>query len=188
MDPAAQYAMAYALSTSAGIRALLPLALLSIATHLGYVHPPSGLHWLGSTTVTAVLIAVAAIEILADKIPIVDHMLHFTQIATKPAAAAILVAGSTHPQHREVLITLMVLGALNALGVHVFTSGVRVGSTATTAGMANPIISTTEDVAATGTTALAFVAPFLAAAAALAMALVIAFVLRRVYRRHRAAR
>ena len=188
MDAATQYAMAYALSTSAGIRALLPLALVSIAAHFGYIHPPSGLQWLGSTPVTAVLIAIAAVEVLADKIPVVDHALHFAQIATKPAAAAILVAGTAHPQHREVLITLMVLGALNALGVHAFTSGVRVGSTATTAGIANPVISTTEDVAATGTAALAFVAPFLAAAAALAMAILIAIVVRRVYRRRKVAR
>jgi hypothetical protein len=188
MDAATQYAMAYALTTTTGIRALLPLALLSIAAHFGYVHPPGGLEWLGSTSVTAVLIAVAIAEMLADKIPLLDHALHFVQVATKPAAAAILVAGIAHPQNRDVLITLMVLGALNALGVHAVTSGIRIGSTATTGGLANPLISTTEDVAAGGTTVLALVAPFVAAAVSLIVAVTIALFVRRWYRRRNAAR
>jgi hypothetical protein len=186
MDAAAQYAMAYALTTSAGIRALLPLALVSIAAHFGYVHPPEGFAWLGSTPVTAVLIGVALAEMFADKIPLLDHALHFVQIAVKPAAAAILVAGTAHPQNHDVLVTLIVLGALNALGVHAFTSAVRVGSTMTTGGLANPVASTVEDTAAVGTTVLAFFAPFIAAALALALVVLLVRVVRGTFRRRAA--
>ena len=185
MDAASQYAFAYALTTSAGIRALLPLALVSVAVHFGYVHPPEPFAWLGSTVVTGVLIAFAIVEIFADKIPIVDHALHFVQIATKPAAAAILVGGTAHPQNHNVLVTLMVLGALNALGVHAFTATVRVGSTATTAGLGNPILSTVEDTGAIVTTLLAFVAPFLAALLALVLVLVLVRIVRGAYKRVR---
>lgn len=185
MDVAAQYAMAYALTTTAGIRALLPLAALSIAAHFGYVHAPPPFGWLGSTTVTVVLIAVAVVEIFADKIPIVDHALHVVQVAVKPAAAAILVAGTAHPQSRDVLIGLMILGALNALGVHAVTSTVRVGSTATTAGIANPFISTGEDVTAAAATVLSFFAPFVAAALALLAVVVVALIVRSIYKRRR---
>ena len=183
MDSAAQYALAYALTTSAGIRALLPLALVSVAAHLGYVHPPQPFGWLGSTSVSAVLIAFAAAELLADKIPLLDHVLHFTQIVTKPAAAAILVGGTAHPQNHDVLIGLMVLGALNALGVHAATSSVRVASTATTGGLANPVLSVFEDAATLTMTVLAFVAPFLAALLALVAVFVIVRVVRTGYRR-----
>lgn len=186
MDAAAQFAFAYALTTSAGLRALLPLAVVSVAAHMGYVHPPMGFTWLGSTTVTVILVAFAIVEFFADKIPFVDHALHFVQIATKPAAAAILVAGTAHPQSHQVLITLMVLGALNALGVHAFTSTLRLGSSATTAGIANPALSTAEDVGAIGTTVLAFVAPFLAALLALILVIVLIRVVRGAYVRFRA--
>ena len=188
MDSTAQYALAYALTTSAGIRALLPLALVSIAAHLGYVHPPQPFGWLGSTTVTAVLIVFAALELLADKIPLLDHALHFAQIVTKPAAAAILVGGTAHPQNHDVLIGLMILGALNALGVHAATSSVRVASTATTGGLANPVLSVFEDAAAFVMTALAFIAPFLAALLALVAVFILVRVVRGGYRRVTASR
>ncbi|MBV9103137.1 MAG: DUF4126 domain-containing protein [Candidatus Eremiobacteraeota bacterium] len=187
MDAGTQYALAYALTTTAGLRALLPLALLSIAAHFGYVHPPAPYQWLGSLPVTIALAAVALAELLADKIPIVDHGLHFVQVLTKPAAAAILVGGTVHPQSQNVLVALMIVGALNALGVHALSSGIRVGSTATTAGIANPFISTAEDGAALATGIIAFVAPVLAAALALILVLLVVTVLRRVYRRARSA-
>lgn len=174
MDSAAQYALAYALTTTTGIRALLPLALVSIAAHFGYIHAPLQFSWLGSTNVTLILIAMAAVEVLADKIPLLDHALHFVQIVTKPAAAAILVAGVAHPQSHDALIALMVVGALNALGVHAFTSSVRVASTATTAGIANPLLSIFEDAGAITLSVLAFVAPFIAAVLCL-IAVVILF-------------
>lgn len=183
MDPAAQYAMAYALTTSAGIRALLPLALFSIAAHFGYVHPPQPFTWLGSMPVTIVLVAVAVVELLADKVPLLDHALHVVQIAVKPAAAAVLVAGTAHPQNPDVLVGLMILGALNALGVHAISASMRVGSTATTAGMANPVLSTGEDAAAFSMTALAFFAPFAAAALALLAGVALFFLVRAFVRR-----
>lgn len=187
MDAAAQYALAYALTTSAGLRALLPLALVSIAAHFGYIHPPQPYDWLGSTNVTLVLVAVALAELFADKVPLLDHALHFVQALTKPAAAAILVAGTTHPQSHSVLVGLMVIGALNALGVHTFTSSLRVASTAATAGAANPFISAFEDVAAIGVTVLAFLTPFIAAALALVAVIIMFRVGRGTYRKLRVA-
>jgi hypothetical protein len=185
MDPAAQYALAYALTTSAGIRALLGLTLLSIATHLGLVHPAAPFTWLGSTTVTVILAGMALLEIFADKVPFLDHALHFVQLVTKPAAAAILVGGVTHPQSRDILIGLMAVGALNALGIHAVTSSARVASTATTGGIANPFISIFEDVIAAGVAVLAFVAPFIAGALSLLAAVVMFRLARVAYRRIR---
>jgi hypothetical protein len=189
MDSAAQYALAYALTTSAGIRALLPLALVSIAAHLALVHPPAPFAWLGSTEVTLILTGMALAEIFADKIPLLDHALHVAQVVTKPAAAAVLAGGVTHSQSDSVLVALMVLGALNALGIHAATSTIRVASTATTAGIANPFISLFEDLSAAVIVVLAFLVPFIAAALSL-LAAVLAFRLTRsAYRSvHRAVR
>jgi len=178
----AEYALAYALTTSAGLRALLPLAAVSIAAHNGWIHPSGDFAWLAHALVMWILIGVATLEMLADKIPLVDHGMHLVQVVSKPAAAAILVGGITHPQTHEQLIFLMVVGALNALGIHGAVVGARAASTAGTAGLANPVLSTVEDTGSIGGIILAFFAPVAAAVLALAFSVLLVLVGRRVYR------
>lgn len=173
MDAAAQYALAYALSTSAGLRGILTLAIVSIAVHLGVLHPPAAFAWLGSNPVTLALCAVALVEILGDKIPVVDHAFHAVQTILKPAAAAILVGGIVHTQNSPELYALMALGALNALGVHAASAATRGASTALTAGIANPAISLLEDGVAAVMIGLAFLAPLLAAGLAVLLTVLV---------------
>ncbi|HKU82141.1 MAG TPA: DUF4126 domain-containing protein [Candidatus Tumulicola sp.] len=186
MDAASQYALAYALTTSAGVRALLSLAAVAVATHFHLLHPPAGFAWLGSTAAMWSLGALAVLEILADKVPLLDHVLHVAQIALKPAAAAIVVGGSVHAQSHEALVTLMVLGALNALGVHAAVASVRGASTIATGGIANPVVSSAEDAGSIGALVVAFAAPFVAAAMALVFSVALAVFVRSAYRRVRA--
>jgi len=173
MDAAAQYALAYALTTSAGLRGLLTLAAVSIAVHFGVLHAPDAFAWLGSTTVTIVLVVVAAADFVGDKIPVVDHLLHAVNLIVKPAAAAILVGGAVHPHSTGELVTLMVLGALNALGIAGASAAIRGTSTAATAGVANPFVSLFEDAVAGVTIVLGFVAPLVAAALALVLSWIV---------------
>ena len=182
MDAAAQYAFAYALTTSAGVRALLPLAALSIAAHAGWVHVPEAFGWLAGAGVMWILIAVAALEMFADKIPLLDHALHFVQVAGKPAAAAILVGGSVHAQSHEQLVVLMILGALNALGIHGAIASARAASTATTGGIANPVLSTVEDTGSIVGIVIAFVMPLLAAILAVVFAVMLVWLARVAWR------
>lgn len=188
MDAVSQYALAYALTSSAGIRALLPLAALSIAAHSGWIHPPGNFAWLAGTHVMWILIGIAVLEVGADKIPLLDHAMHFVQIAAKPAAAVILVGGSVHAQSHDQLVFLMIVGALNALGIHGAVAATRATSTATTGGIGNPVLSTVEDTGSIVTIILAFVAPVAAAILALIFTIILIVVTRIIYRRVRAAR
>lgn len=183
MDPGAQYAFAYALTTTAGVRALLALASVAVAAHVGWLHPPAGFEWIGSTMAMWILIGFAVVEILADKIPFVDHVVHFAQIAGKPAAGAILVGGSVHAQSHEMLIGLMVVGALNALGIHVAVASLRGASTVTTGGIANPAVSLFEDAGAAVALVIAFLAPFIAAVLAIAFTIALVFLVRWLHAR-----
>jgi uncharacterized membrane protein len=185
MDPAAQYALAYALTTSAGLRGLLTLAAVSVAVHLGLFHPPQSFAWLGSDNVTVVLVLVAAVEVLGDKVPLIDHAFHAVQIALKPVAAAILVGGVVHTQHPLELYALMALGALNALGVHAVSATTRGASTALTAGVANPGLSLVEDIIAVALIVCAFLAPVFAAGAAILLTVLIVRGARAIWRRSR---
>ncbi len=178
MDAASQYALAYALTTTAGLRAVVALALVSIAAHFGVLHPSGAFAWLDSVAVMWILVAVGVLEILADKVPFLDHALHVVQVVVKPAAAAIIVGGTVHPQSHEALVFLMIVGALNALGIHAGIATVRAASTTTTAGLGNPIVSTVEDGAALGGGVLSFVVPFIVAGIALVCSIVLLLLVR----------
>ncbi|HMD02608.1 MAG TPA: DUF4126 domain-containing protein, partial [Candidatus Baltobacteraceae bacterium] len=172
-----QFATAYALSTSVGLRPFLTLALAALAIHFGFLHPALRFDFLGSDGAAIVLAILAVLEFGADKVPVLDHAMHVVHFATKPIAAAILV-GSLVPDGTTPDLTttgLMALGALNAVGVHGGVAALRGASTATTGGLANPIVSLFEDALAVGGVILAFVAPL--AGAALAASLTIAAIL-----------
>jgi hypothetical protein len=185
-DALSQYALAYALTTTAGVRGLLSLAAVAVAAHFGLLHPPDPFAWLASPTAMWILIAISGVEIVADKIPVVDHAMHFVQVATKPAAAAILVGGTLHAPSHEVLIGLMILGALNALGVHAAIASVRGASTLATGGLGNPVVSTVEDAGSLGSIGLAFAAPFVAAVLAVGFTVALVWLARSAFRKVRA--
>lgn len=186
MDAATQYALAYALSTSAGLRGILTLAVVSIAVQLGMLHPPAAFAWLGSSPVTLALVALALVEILGDKIPVLDHAFHVVQTILKPAAAAVLVGGIVHTQNTPELYGLMALGALNALGVHAASAAARGASTALTGGIANPVLSLLEDGVSTVMIAFAFLAPLLAAVLAVLLTMLVVRAARKILAQRKA--
>lgn len=185
MDAASQYALAYSLTTTAGLRGVLSLALVAVAAHLGVIHAPGQFGWLNAAPVMWILVAVAALEVASDKIPFVDHAMHVVQIVVKPAAAAIIVGGTVHPQSQNMLVFLMIVGALNALGVHAGVMSVRAASTATTGGLGNPLVSTAEDAVALGGGILAFVIPIAVALVALCLSIALFRAGRKAYLRLR---
>lgn len=174
MDPTT-FATAYGLSTSIGIRPFLTLVLASVAMHFGYLHPSPSFAFLGSNGATLLLAALAVLEFAGDKIPVLDHALHVLHFATKPVAAALLVAGTIPGAGTgdPVSYALMGAGALNALGVHTGIATLRGASTATTLGLGNPILSLCEDIAAVASTVLAILLPFAGAALAIAATIVV---------------
>jgi hypothetical protein len=187
VDAATQYALAYALTTTAGVRALLALTAVAVATHFALIHPPQGFAWLGSVAVMWTLGALAIVEMLADKVPLLDHALHFLQIALKPAAAAIIVGGAVHAPSHAALIGLMVLGGLNALGVHAGIATLRGASTIATGGVANPAVSVAEDAGSIGALFLTFIAPLVGAILAVVFTIGLAIMIRTAYRKLRSA-
>lgn len=175
MDSVTQYALAYALTTSAGLRGLLTLAAVSVAIHFGLFTPPESFAWLGSNTVTLALVSVALVDLIGDKIPVVDHALHTVQTLVKPAAAAILVGGVAHTQSHGELYMLMALGALNAVGVHAASAAARGASSLLTGGLGNPVLSTIEDGVSVFMIVLALLAPLVAAVIAV---MIVVFIVR----------
>src|SRR5215469_1181728 len=181
MDAATQYALAYALTTTAGLRGFLTLFAASLAAHYHVIHPSPAFAWLGAEGTVIVLGIFALLELGADKVPALDHALHAVSFAARPVAAAILVGGTVNTSSPGELAGLMAAGALNALVVHTSSATARAASSVTTMGIANPILSVIEDVIAIGGLILSFAAPILAAILALAFVIALIVVGRRLY-------
>ena len=163
MDATAQYALAYALTTTAGLRGFLTLFAASVAAHYHVIHPSGAFAWLASDTATIVLGVFALVELVADKVPALDNALHVVSFAVRPIAGAILVGGTVHTDNPGTLYAGMALGALNSLVVHGSSAAARAASTVTTLGTANAPISAGEDATSIFGIVLAFLHPYIAA-------------------------
>ncbi|MCA9729231.1 MAG: DUF4126 domain-containing protein, partial [Candidatus Eisenbacteria bacterium] len=75
-----------ALAAAAGLRAFLPLLLVNIGARLGWVHLNPEMSFLASDIALVALLVATILEISADKIPIVDHLLDVSATVLRPAA------------------------------------------------------------------------------------------------------
>lgn len=157
------YANAVALSTAVGLRPFAILAISAVLVHFHILHPSHTFAWMGSDGVAGAFIFLALLEVIGDKIPVVDHVLQLTHLPIAPIAAA-LVAGTAIPNagSNHAAWAAMAFAGVNALGVRTASSGLRYASSAFTLGIANPVISLIEDLIAIALVLIAFVLPFVA--------------------------
>ncbi|HET7461381.1 MAG TPA: DUF4126 domain-containing protein [Longimicrobium sp.] len=188
MDALSAAAFGVVLAATAGLRAFLPVFSASLAAWMTDLPLPGSLAWLEKPQTVLIFGVATLLEILGDKIPVVDHLLDGVQVLTKPVLAVLAATPFLYQLSPEYSVAIgIVLGAPLALGVHSAKATARLGSTATTAGMGNPLLSVAEDVAAVVSIVLGFLAPLLAL---VLMAVTIFFIARlalRVRRRRRAA-
>ncbi len=114
---------------------------------------------------TPVLIAVGVlycVEFLADKIPTIDHAWDVIHTFIRPAAGALVGWAATSqdvPKGIVILASIVAGGA--ALTTHTAKASLRMASTATTAGLGNPILSILEDLFAFLNAILAILLPWI---------------------------
>ncbi len=148
-----------ALAASAGLRAFVPLFTVSVLGWAGVIDLGDTMGWLGAPTATLCLAVAVLVEILADKIPVIDHAVDVIGTVVRPLAGALV--GTTLIVGADPLLATvagMAAGGAVAGLTHATKATVRVGSTGSTGGLGNPVVSLVEDVlvlAAGGLTALA---------------------------------
>ena len=163
MEALAALATGVVLAASTGLRAFLPIFAAALAVRFMDVPVPSYLEWVDSLPALIIFGTATLLEVAGDKIPAVDHVLDAVQAFTKPilaALAAIPFVFQFAPEHAAALG--LAVGAPLALGVHAAKATARAGSTVSTAGVGNPVLSIAEDVAVIIAVVLAFVVPLLA--------------------------
>jgi hypothetical protein len=152
--------MGIGLAACAGLRAFLPLFVVALAGRLEFVTLSDSFAWLASWPAVIVFGAAVVIEVLSDKFPIVDNLLDSVQVFVKPIAGA-LVAATVVEDWAPLYVTVVAIigGGLAAGLVHVAKAKVRLLSSATTAGLGNPVLSVSEDVGALAGSVVSLVVP-----------------------------
>ena len=178
------------LASATGLRTFLPLLMLALAARFEVfdVRLIDQMDWLVSWPAIAALAVATTAEFLGDKVPAIDHGLNAIGYVTRPVAGAI-AAGSVFwaVDPAVAAVAGLIVGAPAALAFNAAQTGVRVGSTATTGGLGNPLVSLIEDVLAFFTVIVAFLAPIVIPLVLLVLA-VIVFRLARRIREGRTAR
>jgi hypothetical protein len=172
LDLVPAVALGIALAACAGLRAWLPLLLAGGLARAGLVQLGTAFQFLSSDRALVLFGVATLIELLADKVPALDHALDAVSTLLRPAVGSLLAASVLWPiSDPLVAIALGVaVGAPSSLVPHAAKSAARVASSAFTAGLANPVLSLIEDVAVIALIALAVLLPVLAAALILGIA------------------
>jgi hypothetical protein len=151
------------LAASVGFRIFVPLFALSIASYYNVIPLNDNWEWISGMPALITLGIATIIEIVAYLIPWLDNMLD--TIAVPLAAVAGTAVMLSTAADLEPLVTwslAIIAGGGTATAIKASTSTTRLASTATTGGVANPIVSTVETGSSIVMAVLAFVAPVLA--------------------------
>ena len=173
------------LSASTGLNTFLPLLLLGASARFGIAGIELGakFDWLTSDAALITLIVACVLEIIADKIPAVDHFLDSIGTFLRPAAGALAMASVFKGVDPMVAAIIgIIIGAPTSLGLHTLKAGTRIASSATTFGCANPVISIIEDLISLSLSVLSIFLPILVPVALVLLVLLLWRVMLRVRR------
>ncbi len=180
--------MGIALSAACGLRVFLPLLVLAVGCRWGGVPLAEEMAWLYSDAALTCLAAATLLELLAYYIPWVDNALDTIQTPLALVAGTLVMSGLLAGQPDWLQWGVGVIGGAGTAGiVQTLTSALRLGSSATTGGLGNWILSTLENILAFVGSLLALMAPVLALFGVLLLLVVVYRLCRRLRRRREAA-
>ena len=156
-----------ALSAACGLRVFVPLLVLSIAARMGVLSLAPSLGWAGSNEAIIAFSVATVLEIVAYKVPWLDHALDTIASPAAVLAGTMVTASQVGAIHGvspmlQWACAIIAGGGIAGL-VQTGSVSTRAASTVTTAGLANPIISAIQSLLAIVLSVLAVVAPIIAA-------------------------
>jgi hypothetical protein len=160
------------LAASAGLNAYIPLMVIGLlARYTDVINLPSGWQWLSNGWVLAILGMLLAVEVVADKIPVVDSVNDVVQTVIRPTAGGLAFGAGASSQTVTVSDpgsffssnqwVPVATGVVIALVVHGAKAAVRPVVNATTVGIGAPVVSTAEDATSAFMSVIAIVLPIL---------------------------
>ncbi|EDM44098.1 hypothetical membrane protein [unidentified eubacterium SCB49] len=170
------------LAAAVGFRVFLPLLFLSLAGFYEVIPLNESWQWVGSLTAIIVLGIATVIEIAGYYIPWVDNALDAIAVPLATIAGTLAVAATVGDLDPVITWALAIIaGGGTAAAISGTSSAVRLTSTATTGGVANPVVSSVETATASVFSVLAIFVPILAGV----LVLLLFFIVIRYYRKRR---
>lgn len=138
---------ALGLSSTAGLRAYLPLLAVGLAgtgdSPLVPLQPD--FKDLSSPPVLVILTILVIVEFTIDKVPVIDHLSDLIHTVIRPVSGAVIMAGTQNSLSDVNMWVAAIAGALLALVFHGAKAATRPVVTAGTIGHGNPVVSLVED-------------------------------------------
>ena len=133
------------LAAAVGFRVFLPLLFLSLAGFYDYVPLNENWEWVGSLTAVITLVVATLVEIFGYYIPWFDNILDTIAVPLAAVAGtAVMVATVGDLDPAITWAMAIIAGGGTAAAIKGNASAVRLTSTATTGGIANPVVATVE--------------------------------------------
>jgi len=168
------------LSASVGFRVFLPLFALSLATYFGKWDLNESWLWLGSATAVITFGIATLVEIIAYYIPVIDNLLDTIAIPLATIAGTAVMVSTVADLSPVVTWALAIIaGGGTAAAVKSSASATRLGSTVSTAGIGNPVVTTVE----TGTSIIMSIVSIFLPLLAVVLVVFIFYILYRFYKK-----
>lgn len=170
------------LAASVGFRVFLPLFALSLASYFNVWELNDSWQWIGSLAAVITLGVATLVEIFAYFIPWVDNLLDSFAVPLAAIAGTAVMVSTVADLDPVVTWSLAIIaGGGTATAIKGAGAAGRLASTATTGGMANPLVSTVE----TGTALAVSTASIFAPVLAIVMVIIILIIIFMIYRKLR---
>lgn len=170
------------LAASVGFRVFLPLFALSLASYFGIWELNKNWQWIGGTAALITLGVATIIEIFAYYIPYVDNLLDSIAVPLAAIAGTAVMVSTIADLSPVITWALAIIaGGGTAAAISGSSSAARLTSTATTAGFANPVVSTLE----TGTAFIISIFSIFIPVVGFILVLIVLYIIFRVYKKIR---
>jgi len=140
-------ALGLGLSASCGFRVFLPLLMASLGAKFHFLPITDNFAWMGSIPVIITLAVATVAELGAYYIPVIDNALDSLAAPASVVAGTLLSASFLNIDDPMIKWGLgLIVGGGAAGAIQAGTTATRLASTATTGGLANPIVTTIEHI------------------------------------------
>lgn len=170
------------LAAAVGFRVFLPLLVLSLAGYYDYIPLNESWEWVGSLTAVITLCVATLVEIFGYYVPWFDNLLDTIAIPLAAVAGTAVMVATVGDLNPVVTWALAIIaGGGTAAAIKGNASALRLTSTATTGGIANPVVATLE----TGTATVMSLASVFIPVIAFALVLYIFYLMHKFYKKLR---
>ena len=173
------------LAASVGFRVFVPLFALSLAAHFNFWELNESWQWIGSLAAVITLGVATIVEIFAYYIPLVDNLLDSIAVPLAAIAGTAVMVSTVADLSPVITWALAIIaGGGTAAAIAGTSSVTRLASTTTTAGLANPVISTLE----TGTSLVMTIISIFIPVLAIILVCIMLFVIFRLYKKFKSSK